>query len=142
MRLPAILSLSLFALLGSCDDEVDGYESPPPTDMRDDPGMRDPGMTDPGMTDPGMRDPDPNRQREPGATGAPTDQQLTERVRQAIRDDADLAAKVQNLEVMASSGAVTITGTVASQEDKDAIGRKLRDLDGVKTLTNDLVVTP
>lgn len=77
----------------------------------------------------------------PSNTTSPnTDQDLAERVRRAVTDDAMVATLSQDLQVTALNGVVTLRGGVRSQSDKDAIGNKARGVSGVASVVNELSV--
>lgn len=114
MKLPAILGVILLAAFSAC-----GRKDDPPN---------------------GTTPPSPTVPRDRTSTGT-QDQELAQRVRRVIMDDATMSASTQNLEVTATGGTVTLRGTVKTQSEKDSIGAKVKSLAGVTSVINDLTVS-
>lgn len=123
MKLPAIVCISLFALIAACgDNRSDANPSTNPA---------------PSNTNPSTH---PNNPSTPNPQTQNQDQDLSTRVRRAIDDDTALAPMAQDLQVTATNGTVTLRGSVASQSDKDAIGNKAKGVAGVQNVVNNLTV--
>ncbi|HMF90731.1 MAG TPA: BON domain-containing protein [Candidatus Angelobacter sp.] len=71
--------------------------------------------------------------------GARTDQQVAADVQNKINADASFPDK--QLTVIASNGVVTLSGTVSSDAARAAAAADAAQVDGVKTVVNNLVVT-
>jgi osmotically-inducible protein OsmY len=73
-----------------------------------------------------------------------TDRVLANRVRQAIKEQPQVAAYAPNLGINADSGVVTLTGTVASERDRDLIEHVAENTPGVQGLIDriDAPLTP
>lgn len=63
---------------------------------------------------------------------------LTSRVKTALAAHSSLKTLILNVD--SDNGVVTITGTVSSREVFDSVGRVARDVDGVKSVNNRLVI--
>lgn len=75
-------------------------------------------------------------------TAAQLDTELEERIRQVVAADAELANAAGMVSVTAKQGAVTLSGTVPTQADKDALLAKIKALPGVVTCDDQLEVKP
>lgn len=63
---------------------------------------------------------------------------LTSRVKTALAAHSSLKTLILNVD--SDNGAVTISGTVTSREAFDSVTRVVRDVDGVKSVNNRLVI--
>ncbi|RIK75753.1 MAG: hyperosmotically inducible protein [Planctomycetota bacterium] len=84
------------------------------------------------------------RDRE-GATVTPfdqgeneTDRQITQEIRQAITGDDTMSANARNVKVVTSNGVVTLRGPVEDTEEKAAVERKAKSVDGVARVNSHL----
>jgi len=75
-----------------------------------------------------------------GCTKAPNDAQITSDVQAKIGADSGLAGK--QLGVQSASGAVTLSGNVDNDAQRDAAARYAASVPGVKQVINNLTVTP
>jgi hypothetical protein len=66
------------------------------------------------------------------------DEQLAERVKQALRDAR--AVPGQGVDATVDGGVVTLYGTVPSREDRGKVGEFVAGIGGVKSVVNKLVV--
>lgn len=73
-------------------------------------------------------------------SAAELDRALETRIRQALAADAELAAHASAVTVTAENGAITLRGSVASAEAKDALLAKIKALPGVVTCDDQLEV--
>lgn len=73
-----------------------------------------------------------------GCSGTPSDTQLASNVQKKITADPTLTA--QPISVAAKDGTVTLTGTVGDQNLRDAAAKDAGQVDGVRTVLNNLTV--
>ncbi len=76
-----------------------------------------------------------------GVQTSATDQALAQRVTSSLREDTSLAAVVPNITVSAKNGAVTLQGSVSSQQQRTDIEAKVRGIAGVTQVTNNLEIS-
>lgn len=69
-----------------------------------------------------------------------TDEQIASDVQAKINSDATIASK--QIEVQSDKGVVSLAGPVASAAERDAAARDAAQVDGVKTVVNNLEVSP
>ena len=74
------------------------------------------------------------------STAAPTDQQLTSNVQAKLQSESALAG--QNIQVAASNGVVTLTGSANDAASRALAGNDAGAVPGVKTVVNNLEVQP
>jgi len=75
-----------------------------------------------------------------GCTKAPNDAQIQSDVQSKISADSGLAGK--QLGIQAANGAVTLSGNVDNDAQRDAAARYAASVPGVKQVINNLMVTP
>jgi hyperosmotically inducible periplasmic protein len=97
--------------------------------------VREPAGTDASTTDTSATTIDTT-----SATTSDADNTLTERVRTTLQSDTAIAGKVQNLQVSASNGKVTLRGTVNSDQEKRDLEKKVQQLIGTAKVDNQLEV--
>lgn len=68
------------------------------------------------------------------------DSALTAKVKSALAVDVSL--KTIALDIDSEDGVVTITGKVKTQKEKDSITNVVKNLDGVKSVNNNVTVGP
>ena len=73
-----------------------------------------------------------------GCSSKPTDQTLATQVQKKITADSSLTA--QPISVAANSGVVTLSGTVGDQTMRDAAAKDASQVEGVRTVVNNLTV--
>lgn len=71
---------------------------------------------------------------------APNDAQITSQIQERMNADSGLQGK--QLGVQAANGTVTLTGAVENEAQREAAARYAQGIPGVKTVVNDLTVTP
>lgn len=76
----------------------------------------------------------------PGPTSA-TDDALEQRIANALREDTALSSVAPNITVDTNNGAVTLKGSVNSQQQRTDIESKVRGMAGVTQVTNNLEVS-
>lgn len=69
------------------------------------------------------------------------DRTITQKIRQSIMSDSALSTNAKNIKIITIKGMVTLRGPVASAQEKDAIARKVNDVQGVVKVDNQLEVT-
>lgn len=73
---------------------------------------------------------------------ASTDQALTERVQEALRSNNSVSGFAQNLQVSVRNGAVTLTGPVPGDQDRQTVDNLVRNVSGVVSVYDQLQVQP
>lgn len=66
------------------------------------------------------------------------DQELTTKIRDSLH--SIFSKKYDNVNVTVNSGIVTLTGAVASQDDKNALEEKVRGIPGVQSVNNQITI--
>jgi osmotically-inducible protein OsmY len=69
------------------------------------------------------------------------DRELTAKIRKAVVSDKDLSLEAHNIHISAQDGAVTLTGSVKSDDEKKAIEDKATEIAGAGKVTNELSVS-
>ena len=69
------------------------------------------------------------------------DRDLTRRIRKAVVSDKDLSVEAHNIHISAQDGAVTLIGTVKSDDEKKAIEDKATEIAGAGKVTDELSVS-
>jgi hyperosmotically inducible periplasmic protein len=69
------------------------------------------------------------------------DRQLTAKIRKAVVSDKDLSVEAHNVHISAQDGAVTLTGSVKSEDEKKAVEDKATEIAGSGKVTNELTVS-
>lgn len=70
-----------------------------------------------------------------------TDRTITQKIRQAIMSDDSLSTNAKNIKIITVDGVVTLRGPVASLQEKEAIARKVNDVQGIVRVDNQIEVT-
>lgn len=70
-----------------------------------------------------------------------SDRILAEKVQDALRRDAEVAAAAQGVQVYAKNGEVILQGAVGTQQEKAALESKAQQVAGVTRVSNQLTVT-
>ncbi len=68
------------------------------------------------------------------------DRKITQKVRQMLQDDKQLAAYANTIQVSTINGIVTLNGAVATDKDKTDISDRVKKISGVKRVENLLTV--
>jgi osmotically-inducible protein OsmY len=69
------------------------------------------------------------------------DRDLTRRIRKSVVSDKDLSVEAHNIHISAQDGAVTLIGTVKSDDEKKAIEDKATEIAGAGKVTDELSVS-
>ena len=69
------------------------------------------------------------------------DRELAQKIRKAVVLDKSLSVKAHNVHIDAQDGAVTLMGSVKSDEEKKAIEDKATEIAGAGKVTNELTVS-
>ncbi len=75
-------------------------------------------------------------------TAHKADRQLMRRIRRAVVADKSLSTEAHNITITSQDGAVTLRGTVKSDEEKKNIEDKAAGIAGQGKVTNELTVAP
>jgi hyperosmotically inducible protein len=70
------------------------------------------------------------------------DRQMARQIRQAIVQDKSLSTYAHNIKVIVQDGAVTLKGTVRSEEEKQAIEAKATQVAGADKVTDQIEIAP
>jgi hyperosmotically inducible periplasmic protein len=65
---------------------------------------------------------------------------LTQKIRQAVVKDGSLSMNAKNVKIIARDGRITLQGPVDSQQEKDAIATKAREIAGKDKVEDQLEV--
>ena len=86
--------------------------------------------------------------RDRDATATPFDQSetkndlaITQKIRQAIVSDDSLSTNSKNIKIITRNGSVTLRGPVSSAAEKEAILKKVSEVQGIKNVDNQLEIT-
>ena len=69
------------------------------------------------------------------------DRVLAQKVQDTLRQDAAVGSAVQNVQIHAKSGEITLHGSVSTQQEKAALESKAQQVAGVSRVNNQLTVT-
>jgi len=83
------------------------------------------------------------RSTEPSTqTGSQTsDSQMAAKVRQALMDDQSVGTTAHNVRVTSHNGTVTLKGKVNSEQEKDAIMTKAKEVAGDSNIKDEITVS-
>jgi len=70
----------------------------------------------------------------------PADIKITANIRRALVGDDKLSTNAKNVKIITVGGAVTLRGTVDSEEEKTQIGEKAKAIEGIKEVKNDIEI--
>ena len=65
---------------------------------------------------------------------------LTQKIRQAVMKDGSLSMNAKNAKIIAQDGKITLKGPVDSQQEKDTIAARAREIAGKDKVDNQLEV--
>jgi hyperosmotically inducible protein len=87
-----------------------------------------------------------NAQTEPAPAPAiqkmsKADRELTQKIRRAVVSDKNLSVEAHNIHITALDGAVTLIGSVKSDDEKKSIEGKATEIAGAGKVTDNLTVT-
>jgi hyperosmotically inducible periplasmic protein len=68
------------------------------------------------------------------------DRKITQQIRQAVTKDDSLSTSAHNVKIITQEGKVTLRGTVKSQDEKQKIADKAKQVSGVKNVDNLITV--
>jgi hyperosmotically inducible periplasmic protein len=71
-----------------------------------------------------------------------SDRAITQKIRQAVHDDASLSTYGHNIKIITQDGKVTLRGPVRSEEEKNNLQAKAVAVARAENVTNQLEVTP
>ena len=69
-----------------------------------------------------------------------SDRETAKQIRKAIHADKSLSTYAHNVKVVVQNGAVTLKGPVRSDEEKQTIEAKAKELAGANNVTNELTI--
>lgn len=72
----------------------------------------------------------------------PADRSITQKIRKAIHEDANLSTYAHNVKVITRDGKVTLRGPVQSEDEKSNIEAKAVAVAGEGNVTNQIEVAP
>jgi len=89
--------------------------------------------------------PRPETPASPGGVAADraetdADRGVLARIEQSFRENAELSDALEHIQISVTNGAVVLRGEVKNAEDKEAIERQVRRIEGVQGITNRLQV--
>lgn len=119
-----MLSLTLIA----CDTQ-DKPNNPPPSGQDND------------NTGKNVRDRDSTTKTPLDQSETEADRTITQKIRQAIMSDSNLSTNAKNVKIITINGVVTLRGPVANSQEKDAIAQKVKGVQGIVKVDNQLEVT-
>ncbi len=76
----------------------------------------------------------------PGIIETPVDQSISRNIRNALLSNDMISNDAKNIRVETNNGIVTLSGTVASAQEKNAIFRVTQNISGVKQVNDQLIV--
>lgn len=68
------------------------------------------------------------------------DRDLTQKIHQSILDDNSLSTNAKNVKIITMNGVVTLRGPVDSEKEKSEVGKKAKEIPGVKNVDNQLEI--
>jgi len=68
------------------------------------------------------------------------DRSLTQTIRRSIRTDKSLARRLSDIKIHSENGRVSLTGSVRSEQEKNAIDSKAIAVAGVDNVANELTI--
>lgn len=69
------------------------------------------------------------------------DRRITQKIRQIIIADDSLTPNAKNIKIITVKGVVTLRGPVANSREQEDIGKKVREVQGVRGVDNQTEVT-
>lgn len=86
------------------------------------------------------RDRDPTAKTPGDQKENKVDIDITASIRKAVMDEDDLSTTAKNCKIITADGVVTLRGPVASEQEKTTIEGLAKDVEGVKSVDNQLEV--
>jgi hyperosmotically inducible periplasmic protein len=71
-----------------------------------------------------------------------SDRDIMQKVRRSVMDDKSLSTYAHNVKIISQNGRVTLKGPVRSDEEKQTVERKAREVAGEGNVDNQLTVKP
>jgi hyperosmotically inducible protein len=71
-----------------------------------------------------------------------TDREMMQKIRRAVVDDKSLSTYAHNVKIIARDGKVTLKGPVRSEDEKQAIEQKAKDVAGAENVVNEITISP
>lgn len=72
----------------------------------------------------------------------PADRAITQKIRKAIHDDANLSMYAHNIKIITQDGKVTLRGPVRTEDEKNSLEAKAVSVAGQDNVTDLLAVAP
>jgi hyperosmotically inducible protein len=72
----------------------------------------------------------------------PADRAITQKIRKAIHDDANLSMYAHNIKIITQGGKVTLRGPVRTEDEKNSLEAKAAGVAGQENVTDLLEVAP
>jgi len=82
------------------------------------------------------------RTNTPCADDQDSDWKITTRVKSALMSDGSISGSARMVSVETNDGVVTLTGSVASADESRYIERKVKSMNGVRSVDNQLTIKP
>jgi hyperosmotically inducible periplasmic protein len=71
-----------------------------------------------------------------------SDRDMMRKIRRSVMDDKSLSTYAHNAKIISQNGRVTLKGPVRSEEEKQSVERKAKDVAGEGNVDNQLTVKP
>ena len=71
-----------------------------------------------------------------------TDREMMQKIRRAVMEDKSLSTYAHNVKIIAQDGKVTLKGPVRSEDEKQAIEQKAKDIAGAGNVVNEITIKP
>ena len=65
-----------------------------------------------------------------------------QKIRRAVVEDKSLSTYAHNVKIIAQDGKVTLKGPVRSEDEKQAIEQKAKDVAGADNVVNEITIKP
>ncbi|MGH7962291.1 MAG: BON domain-containing protein [Candidatus Binatia bacterium] len=128
-----VTSLSLLALVGCTDADIEERTTAVPPSSPT-------ATSEPSAEAPSMAESESAAPMAGSESAGAADQELMQRVEQALSTDPALSAAAENIQITATNGEVTLMGSVSSEQEKTNLGNKAQQVAGVTKVNNQLEV--
>ncbi|HEY7388144.1 MAG TPA: BON domain-containing protein [Bryobacteraceae bacterium] len=71
-----------------------------------------------------------------------SDRDIMQKIRRSVMDDKSLSTYAHNVKIISQNGRVTLKGPVRSEDEKQSLERKAREVAGEGNVVNQLTVKP
>jgi hypothetical protein len=88
-----------------------------------------------------IRDRDSTRKTPFDQSESEADRTITQKIRQTLMSDDSLSTNAKNIKIVTINGVVTLRGPVASEEEKDDVASKVKVVQGIIKVDNQLDIT-